>query len=92
MKDPYLDLVAEHWDHIVRLYVTFEHHRPVMLFDVQEKRIYAYPCAAFAAELSKRSQAILKRQYSVAVTEHKIVVFVRDNAKRKLVSYSLAYY
>ena len=71
MKDPYLDLVAEHWDAIVRLYVTFEDKRPVMLFDVQEKRIYAYPYAEFMADLSKRSQALLKRQYSEAVAEDK---------------------
>lgn len=89
MKDPYLDLVAEQWDYIVRLYVAFEHKRPVMLFDVQEKRIYAYPYAEFKADLSKRSQALLKKQYSEAIAEDKIVVFVRDNEKRKLLSCSL---
>ena len=90
MKDQYFHLVSKHWDHIVRLYVTFEAKRPVMLFDVQEGRIYAYPYAEFMAGLSKRSQKLLKRQYSEAIAEDKIVVFVRDNEKRKLVSYCLA--
>lgn len=90
MRDPYLDLVAEQWDYIVRLYVAFEHKRPVMLFDVQEKRIYAYPYAEFKADLSNRSQALLKKQYSEAIAEDMIVVFVRDNEKRKLLSYCLA--
>lgn len=35
-------------------------------------------------------QALLKRQYEEAASQDKIVVFVRDNEKRKLVSYCLA--
>jgi hypothetical protein len=87
MNTRYLDLVEEHWDHIVELYVTFEEKRPVMLFDVQEMRIYAYPYAEFMADLSKRSQMILKREYAEAIAQDKIVVFVRDNKERKLVSF-----
>ena len=89
-KDLYFGLVAENWEHIVRLYTIFEDKRPVMLFDVQEKRIYAHSYAGFMAELSKRSQVLLKEQYSEAIAGGKIVVFVRDNQKKKLVSYCLA--
>lgn len=39
MKVPYLKLVEEQWDHIVRLYVAFQDKRPVMLSDVDEERI-----------------------------------------------------
>ena len=89
-NDPYLDIVAKHWWHIMRLYLTFEDGRPVMLFDVQEMRVYAYPYAQFKADLSKRSQRLLERRYNAASRENKIVVFVRDNEQRKLVSYCLA--
>ncbi len=88
--DPYLDVVAEHWRQILTLYVTFQDKRPVMLYDIQERRIYAYPYAEFKADLSKRSQGLLTRQYQEAKREDKIVVFVRDNKKKKLVSYCLA--
>lgn len=90
MKDPYLEIVAEHWRHVVALYLAFQNSRPVMLFDVQERKIYAYPYADFKAGLSRRSQVLLKRQYDEATSEDKIIVFVRDNEKRKLVSYCLA--
>ena len=90
LNDPYLDIVAEHWRPIVRLYVAFEDRRPVMLFDVQEMRVYAYPYVEFKTSLSKRSRLLLDRQYNDASRDDKIVVFVRDNEQRKLVSYCLA--
>jgi hypothetical protein len=40
----------------------------------------------FKATLNERSQAILERQYQEAVAENKIVVFMRDNASRRLTS------
>ncbi len=70
--------------------MAFEEKRPVMLFEVQEGRIYAYPYDQFMSDLSPRSQALLKEQYAQAIQEGWIVVFVRDNEKRKLVSYSLS--
>jgi hypothetical protein len=70
-------------------YKKFEDKKPVMLFDIQEQRIYAYPYDSFKADLSERSQASLEQQYEKALVDEKIVVFVRDNGKKKLVSYSV---
>lgn len=61
----------------------------MMLFDVQERRVYAYPYAGFKAGLSKRSQGLLSRQYKEAMAAGETVVFVRDNKKRKLVSFNM---
>jgi len=47
------------------------------------------PYAEYRADLSKRSQASLKKQYERAIADGEMVVFVRDNEKEKLVSYSL---
>jgi hypothetical protein len=62
-----------------------------MLYDIQEKRIYAYPYKEFKDDLSPRSQAGLQEQYEEAQREGKIVVFVRDNERRRLVSFSMDY-
>lgn len=62
-----------------------------MLFDIQEQRVYAYPYKEFLATLSERSQGMLKEQYEEAQVDGKIVVFVRDNVKQKLRSFSFDY-
>ncbi len=63
----------------------------VTLLELQEEKIYAYPYMEFLKTLSPRSQESLKDQYAEAITEDSIVVFVKDNEKRRLISYSLPY-
>ena len=89
MRDVYLDVVYQHLSLIVKLYERYADKKPVMLFDIQEQRIYAMPYAEYRADLSKRSQASLKKQYEHAIADGEMVVFVRDNEREKLVSYSL---
>ncbi len=87
--DPYLDIVYEQWPNILKLYTVFADKKPVMLFDVQEQRIYAYPYKEYKAEMNERSQALLEEQYHEAVANDQMVVFVRDNEEEKLVSYTM---
>jgi hypothetical protein len=87
-KDEYINLINENWGHIFRFYKIFEDKNPIMLFDIQELRIYAYPYAEYRKELSKRSQDLLKTQYAEALANDQIVVFIRDNERKKLRSYS----
>ncbi len=91
MYEQYWDAVGEQWDNILGLYKRFEAKKPVMLLDIQEQKIYAYPYNDFRSNLSKRSQIQLEEQYEAAILNNKMVVFVRDNEKRDLVSYSLEY-
>jgi hypothetical protein len=84
-----LDAAREHWPAIRGLYEQFEEKRPVMLFDIQEQRVYAYPYDEFMKEVSARSQRSLQKQYEQAIHENSIVVFVRDNEQRRLVSFSV---
>jgi hypothetical protein len=91
MYEQYWDAVGEQWDNIIGLYKQFEDKKPVMLLDIQEQKIYAYPYNDFRSNLSKRSQIQLEEQYEAAILNNEMVVFVRDNEKRDLVSYSLEY-
>ena len=88
MNEQYLDVIDEQWNNILKLYKKFEDKKPIMLFDMQEKRIYAYPYEDFKADLSKKSQTILQKQYKNALLDNKVVVFVRDNEQVALVSSS----
>ncbi|NQE53707.1 hypothetical protein C5S29_08945 [ANME-1 cluster archaeon GoMg3.2] len=91
MYEQYWDAVGEQWDNILGLYKRFEAKKPVMLLDIQEQKIYAYPYNDFKSELSKKSQIQLEEQYEAAILDNEMVVFVRDNEKKELVSYSLEY-
>jgi hypothetical protein len=89
--DYLLEAAQENWPHILAAYRQFEDKKPVVLYDIQEQRIYVYPYADFHRDLSEKSQVTLKDQYERAIQDNKIVVFVRDNEQRRLVSFSMDY-
>ena len=90
MSDPYFEAVQEQWANIRALYMTYESKRPIVLYDICDKKIYAYPYDEFKAELSEKSQRALEDDYNAASVTRSIIVFVRDDAKRRLVSYTLS--
>jgi hypothetical protein len=91
MDDPMFDAMAEHREGIVAGYRQFEDKRPVVLYDIQEERVYLYPYEDFKNDLSPKSQVSLTRQYELAGKLGQMVVFVRDNYAERLVSYLFDY-
>jgi hypothetical protein len=87
MSDEYYSAIQEQWSNILGLYMVYGSKKPVMLYDIQEKKIYAYPYEEFKAELSERSQLSLEMDYKSATVRGGVIVFARDNVERKLVSY-----
>ena len=87
MSDRYFAAVQEQWRNIRALYLTYKSKKPIVLYDIDEKKIYAYPYKDFKSELSERSRTLLRGDYTFASTHESMVVFVRDNTERKLVSY-----
>jgi hypothetical protein len=90
MSDPYLEAIQEQWPNIKGLYSIYQRERPIILYDIREKKIYAYPYREFRAELSKKSQESLKRDYEFACGHGSMIVFARDNLERRLVSYMMS--
>ena len=70
-NDDLVQAALEIQESIRRAYRRHEEHRPVMLFHIQEDRIYAYPYVEYKATLSDRSQAMLERQYEEAFLQTK---------------------
>jgi hypothetical protein len=89
MGDYLFDALSEYLEHVTAAYQQFEQKRPIMLFDIQEKQIYAYPYEDFKSELSAKFQVSLAEEYEQAQRSGKMVVFVRDNDNRRLASYSI---
>ena len=88
-KDKYFEAIDRHWDVIRRGYLIYEDKKPVMLLDVTEGMIYAYPYNGLKAQLSERGQASLTEQYNEGLQKNQFVIFVLDNEKKKLMSYSM---
>jgi hypothetical protein len=87
-RDYLLEAANENYEHIVTMYKMFEDKRPIMLFDIQEQKVYAYSYKEFRDEMNERSQALLEQQYERAKIDNKMIVFVRDNVNERLVSFS----
>ena len=87
MSDQYYSAIQEQWSNIRGLYMVYGSNKPIMLYDIHDKKIYAYPYKEFKAELSERSQASLEIDYKYTSVSGGMIVFVRDNIERKLVSY-----
>ena len=91
MSDQYYSAIQEQWSNIRGLYMAYGSKKPIMLYDIHDdKKIYAYPYKEFKAELSERSQASLEIDYKSTSVSGGMIVFVRDNIERKLVSYVLS--
>jgi hypothetical protein len=86
--DEYWEYVQAWWPTVCRAYRDFEERRPVILIAIDEARIYAYPRDEFKKELSAHSQRLLDEQLKLAQQRNEIVVFVRDDRGKKLVSYT----
>jgi hypothetical protein len=90
LYDPYFSLVEEQWPNIFSMYRMYKDKELVILFDIQEERLYAYQYDEFKAQMNPRNRPKLEEQYKEATANSSIIVFVRDNEQRKLVSYALA--
>ena len=88
-RDYLYDTLSDYLEHVRVAYQQHEDKRPVMLFDIQEQRIYAYGYEGFKSDLSPKSQVTLAEQYEQAQRSGKMVVFVRDNDNRRLASCSI---
>jgi hypothetical protein len=86
MSEMYLAIAEDTWPEVLKCYKMHEDKRPVMLLEITENKIYAYPYEGFKSTLSTKSQRMLKKDYNEAKKRDKVVVFVRDNERRELVS------
>src|ERR1700722_13470199 len=88
-KESLLAAAEERAGDILMFYQKFAEKKPVMLLELPSQKIYAYPYLEFKNTLSERSQKMLEKEYKEAVAHNQIVVFVKDNDRRKMISFSV---
>jgi hypothetical protein len=87
--DKYFKAIKQYWDVVCHAYLIHDDKKPIILFDVTEAMIYAYPYNDFKAQLSEHGQASLTEQYEEGLKKNCFVIFVRDTEGKKLISYSM---
>ena len=90
MSDQYYGAIQDQWSNIRGLYVAYGSKRPIMLYDIHDNKIYAYPYKEFKAEYDECSQASLEIDYKSTSVNGGMIVFVRDNIERRMVSYVMS--
>src|ERR1700676_3855750 len=88
-KDKYLGIVEIHYLLILEIYQLYEKKKPVMLLDVTEGKIYAYPYKEFKKALNVGGQVSLNKQYDKTLRGDRFVIFIRDSQTKILMSCSL---
>jgi len=89
-NDPYLELIKQQWQSIGATYNQFADQHPIMLIDVQNAEIHAFPFEEFVMVLDVPSRRQIEAQYRRAVENRQMVLFVRDTDNKVFQSYTLA--
>ena len=90
VTDPYLDLNQQQWPAIAETYNQYAAQQPIMLMDVQNAEIHAYPFEEFVLVLEAASRRQVEAQYRRALAKRQMVLFVRDADNKVFQSYTLA--
>ena len=85
--DPYLKLIDEQWDKIVWFYGTFRDKKPIIEYDVTNKKIYSYPAKDYIQALSRRTRSHTRKIYKEAVRNNQFLLFIKDHENQRLRSY-----
>jgi hypothetical protein len=88
-KDDMLNAARKRASDILKFHKTFSEKNPVMLLELPSQKIYAYPYLDFKNTLNERSQKMLEQEYNAALARNQIVVFVKDNDRKKMISFSV---
>ena len=82
-KDKYLGIIEMHYLLILEIYLLYEKKKPVMLLDVTEGKIYAYPYKEFKKELNVGGQVSLTKQYDEALRGDQVRHFHTGQSKEE---------
>ncbi len=88
-NDMYIKIATEIGDDVYDFFNMSERNDLIMVYELKEKRIYSYMYEDYLKSLNERSKKLLKQQYKDAVETGKIVLFIRDEKRKKLKSFTI---
>ncbi|CAN2046891.1 conserved hypothetical protein [Candidatus Magnetomoraceae bacterium gMMP-1] len=88
-QDPYLETIKKQWEHIRKLYKMFPDRETIIEIRIHPLEIFACNYKQYKENMNEQSKRIITKQYEESLLKNEIIVFVKDQIKRKLKSYSL---
>lgn len=85
----YLNVINEIAQDVYDVYNSSGRNDLIMLYGMDEERLYSYVYDEFMTDLNLRSQKLLKEQYEKARQKNKIVLFIRDKLRNRLKSFTI---
>ena len=86
-KDPYFDALGKVWPYVVRTYDDFKDEKPIIVYELPRRMVYAYPAFDYINDLTERTREQPRQLYKRAIAADEFMVFVHDTKKRVLRSY-----
>ena len=86
---PNSDLIAVvrfHREPILQFYDQVKDERPIIVLDLQRRKLHSYSFADYRSRLRPGSQEKLNEEYTKAIAKNKVLVVVWDDATRRLVT------
>jgi hypothetical protein len=81
-----ISVVRSHREPILQFYDQVKNERPIIVLDVQRRKLHSYSFEDYKARLRSDSPEKLSAEYTKAVAKNKVLVVVWDNATRRLVT------
>ena len=78
MDDTYLDLTDEQWDNIAMMPDVYRDKKPIVEYDVDNKKIYTYPANDYIDMLTARTRNETKKLYEEARKNNQFLLFIKD--------------
>jgi hypothetical protein len=88
-KNPNADLIAVvrfHREAIRQYFDQVKAERPIIVLDVQRRRLHSYTFEDYKTRLRPDSRERLSQEYTKAIAKNKVLVIVWDGATRRLVT------
>ena len=84
MDDSYFDLIDEQWSNIAMMYGVHRDKKPIVEYDVDNKKKYTYPANDYIDSLTARTRNATKKLYEEACKKNQFLLFIKDKRNKKL--------
>lgn len=81
-----IQIVRDHREPILHYYDQVKDERPLIVLDVQHRKLHSYSLEDYKSRLREGSLEKLNHEYTKAIAKNKVLVIVWDDSTRRMVT------